>query len=1199
MLTFIYSDAAVVRKVLQGNQGLFRVLVNRYAGVVHSVAYAHLRNSDDAEDITQETFTRFYQQLDRMAHHKQVGPWLVSVARNVSVDLLRKRVRETAMAKSAGAARTSEQNPAREELHRILWEQLDALNGEAREVLILHYFMHKKAREIGALLGITPETATKRVQRAREELGRRLTDLLGEEIGEMKSDARRTDRIMAAVCAMPVAWKASVAGASAAATAVGVATGAGAAKLALGAGAVVIAAIVALLAYDRYTARSSAPVKPAAVAKAVGAADVPNLVPEAEAEAAGSVSEDAKAEETGEAVESEADVGTGEAWGCPIVTGTVSGTVTLEDGAPAAGAKVTLDNDQWVKETAKLLTFLEGIQPLEPVSVSTVADNAGRYRIDGVAFTNTSGGGALYLLSARLGNLYGERPYLNTSIVEREAVQDLVLKPDLSLGGIVMDYQGKPIKDVIVISNDQPTPAGFLMRRDTGENGRFLLEHMQPEPTRLELRKRGCLTFRTEPLAVGVTNHVLRMALGNSISGRAVNAEDGSPVAGAVVFAQCEDKSSKWGVMITDAETDEQGQFKLTGCIPGAYTVSVTFKKENPTLLTLPAPVKVNLGTAPVQGVELKLVTGAIVRGKVIDDETGLCIRGPATVEVSREDKTAYRYDSLRIRGGVDESGSYELLGMPAGTLTVKVLSFQGRFSGSREGGMITIAEGEKSKTHDIHLATRPFIAGTVVDEQGAPVGGASVYGFEPENPENFGAINCEAVSDLSGKFRLVPTEHDMERIAKTGVLVQARNKSGFSQPDGPYFPDEQKSDVVLRLMTQGWIKGEVVNREGRPLDHARVCAFPESGQEVLISNSRRYLQIRANFMKSVNMQVQPDGTFESPLQPGAYRLEACLFSSPQGEFVESTVTIQAGRTSNTRIVLDTSDCGSIEGHVSYGGEPMSGARICVRPVNAYWSDWVWQDVQPNGDYEVRSLMAGEVKVKLVAYPSPVKQFEKEEIAEVVAGGVTEVDFEIVRGEATAEGVVTYNGAPAEDLEVAFVPLDPENKERPRARTDEKGFYRADQLPEGAYTVEAAKVTYGGWVPMRLAQIVEAQLTANQTARLDFELLGGEIAGTVSGLKEGETTFIALFPGDAVLTAWTVEALEALGERLMDTTLIEKDGPFAFNNLQEGHYLVAAVALGPGVAPELPAFVSAPVALGEAMVTAGQTAEVGLELPAH
>ncbi|MCX5769836.1 MAG: sigma-70 family RNA polymerase sigma factor [Candidatus Hydrogenedentes bacterium] len=1186
MLTFIYSDAAVVRKVLQGNQGIFRVLVDRYAGVVHSVAYAHLRNSDDAEDITQETFTRFYQQLDRVAHYRQVGPWLVSVARNVSVDLLRKRVRETAMAKSAGAARTSEQNPAREELHRILWEQLDALNGEAREVLILHYFMHKKAREIGALLGITPETATKRVQRAREELGRRLTDLLGEEIDEIRTDARRSERIMAAVCAMPVAWKSSAAGAAASATAAGVATGVGAAKLALGAGAVVIAAIVALLAYDRYAAPSSASVKPASVAKAAGAPDVPAPVPEADAEVAGNVSEAAKADETGAAVESEAGVGTGEAWGCPIVKGTVSGTVTLEDGRPAAGAEVSLDNDQWVKETAKLLT----LQPLEPVSVSVVADNAGRYRIDGVALTNTSGGGALYRLSGRLGNLYGERPYLNTSIVEREAVQDLVLKPDLSLGGIVMDYQGKPIKDVIVISNDQPTPTGFLMRRtDTGENGRFLLQHMQPEPTRLELRKRGCLTFRTEPLAVGVTNHVLRMALGNSISGRAVNAEDGSPVAGAVVLAQCEDKSSKWGY----ADTDEQGQFKLTGCIPGAYTVSVTFKKENPTLLTLPAPVKVNLGTAPVQGVELKLVTGAIVRGKVIDDETGLCIRGPATVEVSGEDKTAYR------NGRVDDSGSYELLGMPAGTLTLKVFSFQGRFSGSREGGMITIAKGEKSKTHDIHLATRPFIAGTVVDEQGAPVGGASVYGFEPENPENFGAINCEAVSDLSGKFRLVPTEHYMERIAKTGVLVQARNESGFSQPDGPYFPDKQKSDVVLRLMTQGWIKGEVVNREGRPLDHARVCAFPESGQEVLISNSRRYLQMRANFMKSVNMQVQPDGTFESPLQPGAYRLEACLFSSPQGEFVESTVTIQAGRTSNTRIVLDTSDCGSIEGHVSYGGEPMSGARICVRPVNAYWSDWVWQDVQPNGDYEVRNLMAGEVKVKLVAYPSPVKQFEKEEIAEVVAGGVTEVDFEIVRGEATAEGVVTYNGAPAADLEVAFVPLDPENKERPRARTDEKGFYRADQLPEGAYTVEAAKVTYGGWVPMRLAQAVEAQLTANQTARLDFELLGGEIAGTVSGLKEGETTFIALFPGDAVLTVWTVEALEALGERLMGTTFIEKDGPFAFNNLQEGHYLVAAVALGPGVAPELPAFVSAPVALGEAMVTAGQTAEVGLELPAH
>lgn len=218
MLTFMYSDGAAVRKVLQGNQGAFRVLVERYSGVVHGVAYAHLRNAADAEDIVQETFTRLYQHLDRMAHYKRVGPWLVNVARNVSVDLVRKRGRESAAMKAAGAPRAAVQSPVREELHRLLWEQLDALDGESREVLILYYFMKKRARGIAALLEISPAAAAKRVQRARDDLGRRLSDLLGDELEVVKHDNRLTSRVMAAVAAAPVGWKASAGAAGAAAT---------------------------------------------------------------------------------------------------------------------------------------------------------------------------------------------------------------------------------------------------------------------------------------------------------------------------------------------------------------------------------------------------------------------------------------------------------------------------------------------------------------------------------------------------------------------------------------------------------------------------------------------------------------------------------------------------------------------------------------------------------------------------------------------------------------------------------------------------------------------------------------------------------------------------------------------------------------------------------------------------------------------
>jgi len=88
------SDSSVIRAVLGGNRGAFRVLVERYGGLVQGVAYAHLGNHAEAEDVTQETFIRLYQLLDRIVWQRSIGPWLVRVARNACIDLARKKGRE-------------------------------------------------------------------------------------------------------------------------------------------------------------------------------------------------------------------------------------------------------------------------------------------------------------------------------------------------------------------------------------------------------------------------------------------------------------------------------------------------------------------------------------------------------------------------------------------------------------------------------------------------------------------------------------------------------------------------------------------------------------------------------------------------------------------------------------------------------------------------------------------------------------------------------------------------------------------------------------------------------------------------------------------------------------------------------------------------------------------------------------------------
>ena len=90
------SDARILRRVLGGERGAFRVVVERYAGVVHGVAYARLGNHDDADDAMQEVFLRAFRSLDTLRRPRSLGAWLVTMVKNHCTDLQRRQAREGA-----------------------------------------------------------------------------------------------------------------------------------------------------------------------------------------------------------------------------------------------------------------------------------------------------------------------------------------------------------------------------------------------------------------------------------------------------------------------------------------------------------------------------------------------------------------------------------------------------------------------------------------------------------------------------------------------------------------------------------------------------------------------------------------------------------------------------------------------------------------------------------------------------------------------------------------------------------------------------------------------------------------------------------------------------------------------------------------------------------------------------------------------
>jgi len=90
----------------------------------------------------------------------------------------------------------------------VLRREILRLDPEFREVLLLHYFSGLKIREVAETIGASPDATAKRIQRARNALGKSLVRELGLTVKDQHDWRRGRTKIMVAIAAAPVAWEA-------------------------------------------------------------------------------------------------------------------------------------------------------------------------------------------------------------------------------------------------------------------------------------------------------------------------------------------------------------------------------------------------------------------------------------------------------------------------------------------------------------------------------------------------------------------------------------------------------------------------------------------------------------------------------------------------------------------------------------------------------------------------------------------------------------------------------------------------------------------------------------------------------------------------------------------------------------------------------------------------------------------------------
>lgn len=174
----INSDEYYIKAYIDGDNDAFEILIRQNLKIVYSFVFYLVGDDGLAEDITQETFVKVWKNIKKYDTNKKFKSWILSIARNTTIDWLRKRKNSvfSEFADSEGKNLFEEnildEEPLADEIFfksqnaEDIKKHIQNLSPKYKEVLFLHYNEEMSFDEISEILKSSPNTIRSRHRRA-------------------------------------------------------------------------------------------------------------------------------------------------------------------------------------------------------------------------------------------------------------------------------------------------------------------------------------------------------------------------------------------------------------------------------------------------------------------------------------------------------------------------------------------------------------------------------------------------------------------------------------------------------------------------------------------------------------------------------------------------------------------------------------------------------------------------------------------------------------------------------------------------------------------------------------------------------------------------------------------------------------------------------------------------------------------------
>lgn len=166
-----------IRRILEGNTGLFSYLVNGYAKEVYALIVKIVRKPEEAEELTQDVFMKVFNKLSTFKGDSRFSSWIYRIAYNTSISAVRrKRVEYPAIDEKVL------NNVPDQEVDQLLNQQeneavlqrlekaITLLSSEEKALITLYYQQEMPVKELAEVTGLSEANVKIKLHRTRKKL---------------------------------------------------------------------------------------------------------------------------------------------------------------------------------------------------------------------------------------------------------------------------------------------------------------------------------------------------------------------------------------------------------------------------------------------------------------------------------------------------------------------------------------------------------------------------------------------------------------------------------------------------------------------------------------------------------------------------------------------------------------------------------------------------------------------------------------------------------------------------------------------------------------------------------------------------------------------------------------------------------------------------------------------------------------------